>query len=343
MPRWQLAHRVTASEVTGVLVPLSGRDEWERALEGIPHGFTHTWEHCHAMSLTTGMDTFLWRFDEAGDRLVCALMVRPFDEFHDIATPPGVSGFAGGGDPERLRAGWESFTRQAGYVTGYIGLNPFFCPEPWPTGAEAYNCLFALDLRLPAERLLRQMDQNRRRELRKYDELSPRMTTDHERLTRHLRETYAEFAERALPASLRWTPASLEAYCAARQVLLIGLDGPDGIEAVHMYGYTPDAADLLLLAAGVHGKPYTAVLIWHAVERLRDLGVRLLNLGGGAHPDDPISRSKQRFGADRYQLTALREVYDPATYALLCRRTGVDPDAPGYFPAYRRAGSAGVS
>jgi len=285
----------------------------------------------------------LWRFDEGGDRLVCALMVRPFDEFRDIATPPGVSGFAGRGDPERLRSGWGGFTRQAWYVAGYIGLNPFFCPESWRGGAEAYNCLYALDLRLPRERLLRQMDQNRRRELREYEELSTRMTTDRERLTRHLRETYAGFAERSLPASLRWTPATLEAYCAARQVLLIGLDGPDGIEAVHLYGYTPDGADLLLLAADARGKQHTAVLIWHAVERLRDLGVPLLNLGGGAHPDDPISRSKQRFGADRYPLTALREIYDPTAYALLCRRAGVDPEAPGYFPAYRRPGSAGAS
>jgi hypothetical protein len=325
------------------LVPLSARDRWEQALEGLAHGFNHTWEHCSAISLTTGLETFLWCFGEGSDGLICPLMERPFDEFRDVATPPGISGFAGHGEPERLRSAWEKFTGQAGYVAGYVGLNPLFSPEPWRVADGGYNSLFALDLRLSRDQLRARMDRNRQRELRTYEELSGRMITDRERLARYLRETYAAFAARALPPSLRWTPATLEAYCSARQVLLVGLDGPDGVEAALMYGYTAHGADLLLLDASPGGRRHSAVLTWHAVERLQDLGVPLLNLGGGAHHDDAISRAKQRFGADRYSLTALREVYDPATYALLCRRTGVDPEAPGYFPAYRRAGSGGAS
>jgi len=324
-------------------VPLSARDRWEQALEGLAHGFNHTWEHCNAISFTTGLDTFLWCFDEGTDRLICPLMERPFSEFRDVATPPGISGFAGHGAPERLRSAWETFTGEAGYVAGYVGLNPLFSPEPWRGGAEGYNSLFALDLRQSRDQLLARMDRNRRRELRAYEELSDRMITDRERLARYLRETYADFAERALPPSLRWTPATLEAYCSSRQVLLVGLDGPDGIEAALAYGYTAYGADLLLLAASPSGRRHSAVLTWHAVQRLQELGVPLLNLGGGAHHDDPISRAKQRFGADRYPLTALREIYEPAAYALLCRRTGVDPEAPGYFPAYRRVGSADAS
>lgn len=337
--RWIIEPVSAAPELAGILVALSARDRWQQALEGTAHGFTHTWEHCNAISLTTGLDTFLWQFDAGADQLICPLMERSFDEFRDIATPPGISGFAGRGDLELLRSAWEEFTRQSEYVAGYIGLNPLFSPASWRIGAEVHNSSFALDLRQSREQLLARMDRNRQRELRAYEELSARMTTDHERLSRYLRETYSGFAARALPPSLHWTPATLEAYCSARQVLLVGLDGHDGLEAALLYGYTPYGADLLLLSASPSGKRYTAVLIWHAVERLRDLGVPLLNLGGGSHHDDSIARAKQRFGADRYSLTALREIYDPAAYALLCRRTGVDPEAPGYFPAYRRAGS----
>lgn len=322
---------------------VSERDLWERALEGLAHGFTHTWQHCRAISLTTGVDAALWRWEEGPDRLVCPLLERPFDEFRDLATPPGVSGFAGAGDPARLRSSWEQFTMTGGYVSGYVGLNPFFVPAPWRSDAGAYNTLFAIDLRIPREDLLRRMDQNRRRELREYATLIPRMTTDRPRLTRHLLETYQGFAERSLPPSLRWTDATLQAYCEDPQILLLGVEGPDGIDAVHLYGYTAHGADLLLLAAGPGGRRYSAVMIWHAAHLLSDLGVPLLNLGGGAHAEDPISRAKQRFGAERYPLTALREVYDPAVYALLCRRSGVDPEAPGYFPAYRRSGSGSAA
>ena len=36
------------------LVGLGEPDRWREALSGIPHGFAHTWESCHAHRLTTG-------------------------------------------------------------------------------------------------------------------------------------------------------------------------------------------------------------------------------------------------------------------------------------------------
>lgn len=325
--------------MAGVLVPVEERSRWKSALEGIPHGFTHTWEYCHAQSLTTGLNTYLWCFGAGPDRLICPLMERPFDGYTDIATPPGISGFAGTGDYERQRVEWERFVRSRRYVTGYIGLHPLFAPTAWQAGAAAYNSLYILDLRQPAERLLERMDRNRRRELRAYELLATGITTDRTRLTRFVSENYSTFADRiALPINERWTDATLQAYCGASAAFLVGMEGPDGIVAAHVYAHTSYGAEFVLQVAGPNGRQHTTVLIWRAVQILQAMGVPFLNLGGGVTENDAIAQAKQRLGADRPRLTSLREVYNAEAYALLCRRTGVDPDAPGYFPAYRRAG-----
>ena len=77
-------------------------------------------------------------------------------------------------------------------------------------------------------------------------------------------------------------------------------------------------------------------LLWSAVHRLIELGVQLLNLGGGLRPGDKLAQFKQRFGGQRRPLRALQEVYEPAAYAALCRQRGRNPAVrDGFFPAYR--------
>jgi hypothetical protein len=197
-------------------------------------------------------------------------------------------------------------------------------------------------LRQPPERLLQRMDRNRRRELRAHERLSTGIITDRARLTRFLSENYCAFADRiSLPAGERWTQATLQAYCSAPATFLLGMEGSEGILAAHLYAHTSHAAEFVLQVAGPDGRQHTTPLIWHAVRLLQAMGVPLLNLGGGVSEGDAIAQAKQRLGADRYGLAALRQVYDPDSYALLCKRAGQNPEAPGYFPAYRRAGSAG--
>ena len=44
-------------------IPLDSPAEWKEALVGIGHAFSHTWENCYAMHLTTGFRTYLYCFD----------------------------------------------------------------------------------------------------------------------------------------------------------------------------------------------------------------------------------------------------------------------------------------
>jgi hypothetical protein len=108
----------------------------------------------------------------------------------------------------------------------------------------------------------------------------------------------------------------------------------DRLEAVVMFGYTPHVDDYLFGVALPEGRRHAARLLWCGIERLRSLGVPLLNLGGGARPNDGIADFKRRFGATEAPLLGLKQVYRPDVFERLCRAAGADPNGGGYFPGY---------
>ena len=79
------------------LIGLDERDRWRSALAGVPHGFGHTWESCHAFSLTTDLPTYLYLAKCPEGRVVCPLIERSPRGAVDVATPFGFSGFAARG------------------------------------------------------------------------------------------------------------------------------------------------------------------------------------------------------------------------------------------------------
>ncbi|MGH6691952.1 MAG: hypothetical protein ACREF4_14885 [Gammaproteobacteria bacterium] len=322
---------------TSTCVPLEARAEWDAALDGVAHGFTHTWEHCHALYLTSGERTFLCCLEQEGVRIVCPFVERSWGEAIDIATPPGISGFTGTADAAWLPEAWQAFARARGYVTGYIGLNPLFARPSFAEGAKTYNSIYTFDLRRSPDELLARADENRRRQLRDYASSAARVVSDKTRLTHFLIEQYPGFVERVQATQAhRWSAETLRFLCTAKGALLIGTEGDHGIEAVYLFCFTDYAADAVLNVALPSGRAHTSLLVWFAVHHFKERGVPVLNLGGGAREDDDVARAKQRFGCDRLRLRALNQVYDPPKYLELCRRAGVDPFADGWFPAYRR-------
>ena len=316
---------------------MNDRAAWEDALQGIAHGFTHTWHHCHAISLSTGDRPALWFARAEGTAAVCPLVERAIGSHIDITTPPGVAGFAGHGGCDELTSEWRRFVNDRGYVAGYIALHPAYAPDCWRSASVRYNTLFFLDLHLPIESLQAAMDRNRRRELRAFEACRNRLVTDRSRLAGFLVEHYPAFAARVgLEPSARWQPSTIAALCDAPDTLLLGVDGPGGIVVAHLYGFTKHGAEFLLQVAHPEGREHTTGLVWEAVQALQARRIPLLNLGGGVHENDAIAQAKQRMGAMGRPLSALREVYDGAAYAAL---TGASADAvpSGYFPAYRQS------
>jgi hypothetical protein len=318
-------------------IPLDARQEWENALVGVPHAFAHTWGHCRSVYLSTHLPTYLYCFEGGGVRVVCPLSERRYRGQADVVTPYGFGGFAGTGECPAFPEYWIEFVAREEYVCGYIGLNPLLPNESYylAGAASAHNSVFTLDLRLPLEQLLGALHPKRRSQLRAPLPAGTRIVWHTERLAEFFLASYAEFVRRVGAAPVyHFSPETLTFLCSLENLFLVGAEVEGRLEAVAVFGYTPNLGDYLFAVALPHGRHHSARLLWCGVERLRSLGIPLLNLGGGARPDDGIAEFKRRFGARELPLIGLRQIYRADAFEALCRTAGVESNVNGYFPPY---------
>jgi len=320
-------------------IPLDSPAEWKEALVGIGHAFSHTWENCYAMHLTTGFRTYLYCFEAENVRIVCPIAEREFDGHIDIVTPFGFSGFAGNKDYPEFPRYWRNFVKERGYVCGYIALHPRFENSTYFNHSESYstNSLYFLDLTPPLDQIFANLDRNRKRQLKKWEELVSGFILDKSVLTEFLVTNYPDFIRRmnASPANY-FSVETLRFLCDLDNVFMVGTGTRGSIEAVYVFAYTAQAAECLFNVAFPEGRRYTTALLWFGLNRMVSLKVPLLNLGGGIREDDSIADSKQRFGSRKIPFKCLKQIYRPRKYEELCRQANVDrADLDGYFPAYR--------
>ncbi len=329
-----------AATIHEELIPLDDRGPWEAALESVPHAFAHTWTNCHAMAQTSGLATFLYSFESPGARIVCPLAERPIGEYADVVTPYGFSGFVGTGDCPSFSERWREFAERAGYVCGYLIVNPVMGNETYfGEAAGDHKNLFVFDLTLEVEELFARLSTNRRRQIRRAQADGDAIVRDREALSEFFVETYPDFiARRNATASVYdLGERSMRELCASQQVLLLGAQREGRLRSVSLFGFTSHAGDFLFNASLPGEEGHSAMLIWGAVRELKERGVPTLNLGGGVTDDDSLTEFKRRFGTERVPLRNIKHVYRPDVYDALCREAGVDPATTSYFPAYRAA------
>ena len=323
------------------LIPLDERERWIAALADVPHGPAHTWGFCRAVQLTSGARTYLYRYESGAGQVVCALAERAHAGEIDVVTPYGFGGFATSGEWAGFAAAWREFALERGWVCGYIALNPLFA-DAGPFASEEVlvrNRLYVLDLRQGPERLWAGLSRNRRRQLRDWETSGARLELDRSRLARFLVDNYtAFFARKGAGPATDFRRDTVAAMAELDEVLLVGA-GAGELEAVTAFGYTSHVADALFAVSRPGGERHSARLVWWGVERLRDLGVPYLNLGGGIRDGDDVAEFKRRFGASQQPLASLRQVYRPDVYERLCAETGVSPGRSGWFPPYRAPGA----
>lgn len=319
-------------------IPLDRPDQWRQALAGISHSFGHTWENCYAMSLTTGLPTYLYCFESDSVRIVCPITERRHAGVTDIAKPFGFSGFVGNGACPEFAASWKLFAREQGYVCGYLGLNPLldYGGHFEPDEVFPYDTVHLLDLRLDSRSLWENLSSNRKRQLRGWEERSAGFIVDTTVLAEFFLANHRQFFQsRGAGQQYRFSDETLAFLFGLDRVLLVGAAGAGGVEAVSVFAWTDDVGEYLFNVSLPGGKDHGADLIWYGATRLRELGIPLFNLGGGS---GGVGESKRRYGGRELPLRCIKQIYDHGRYARLCRELDIDPEErTGYFPAYHAA------
>lgn len=325
---------------SGEVISLDERVAWEGILAGVPHAFGHTWESCHAMQQTTGYSTHLWHYRSRSAECVCPFAVRSFDGHEDIVTPYGFSGFAGTGEGQEMVAGWKQFAEERGYVCGYIGMNPLLAPEAFLRMPECRSIadLHFLDLDEGPEALLKAMDGNRQRQIRRWERAGRPLLHDRPALAAFFCDNFSTFMQsRQASATYRFSQDTLQLLANSSSSILLGAGSASSIDAAALFAHSPTIGEYLFLVTAPGSERYAVPLIWEGALALKERGVRWLNLGGGVTPHDGVAEFKRRFGGIRLQLPVLEHVYNRSTYDRLCNPLANGPSGSGaYFPPYHR-------
>lgn len=322
---------------TSRIIPLQDVNEWRNTICTVPHGIAHTWEHCYAMQLTSGLETFLYHFADGDTRIICAFAERQFDGTTDIVSPPGFAGFVGcGWNPAALEC-WSQMMSQHQYICGYLALHPTLSDPSW-FGPEArhYGTAYILDLAPPIDSIYSSLSRNRKRELRSADREGIRVWIGGSAVKQFFVRHFSEVTrQRNAKSVYHLSPTTLDFLCTLDNFLLVGA-GRHEVESVTAFAFTSYAAESLYNLSFSPRKSYSTVITWAAAEILHSKKIPVLNLGAGLSPGVGWGEYKRRLGTWERPMYCLKQVYDRPRFVELCALAGTVPDDwGGYFPPYR--------
>jgi hypothetical protein len=192
----------------------------------------------------------------------CPIAEREFDGHIDIVTPFGFSGFAGNKDYPEFPRYWRNFVKKRGYVCGYIALHPRFENSTYFNRSESYstNSLYFLDLTRPLDQIFANLDRNRKRQLKKWEELVS-VYTYKSALTEFLVTNYPDFIRRMNASPTNYAGGNSGILMCLRQ----RIHGWHWYQRKHQsrrFCYTAQAAKCLFNVAFPEGRRYTTALLW---------------------------------------------------------------------------------
>ena len=290
------------------------------------------------MSKQSGLPVYLYRsFDDRRS------LVIPFSERRshctiDILTPYGFSGFtATDSITNRDIEDWTSFCVSRGYTTGYIGLHPLWCPPEISQRTDCFtsNHVHLIDLLKSEEKLLSQLRSRRRSQISLKEE-NCSIVEDSNELRPEFIRLYSRLLERVnASGQYNFSTEVFNLLFEASGTRLIGVRKQDVIVSVSLFTSTNSIADFYLNASDLEGREFSSVIMWHAILHFKKIGIPIFNLGGGIRPNDGVDKYKSYFGGREVSLFAIKQIYDPKTYASACREKELNPEVGvSFFPPY---------
>lgn len=314
------------------VIALEERDRWlnEHRNDGLP---SQSWNYAWALS-ASGVTAKLAVVRAGGARLLVPYVEREWSDTKDIATITGLSGASVSPQSAAPFGLWRDFARSRGWVAGYIRLAPDTDISMLPRSELASrSAVYVLDLE--GQDVWTTASQIVRRKVNRAMRAGVTLVEDRPTLARRLVEIYPQTMQR-IPAakSYYFTAETLARWSFDPSSVILGAQVGDDIEAVCIFLTAGKHAEWHTVGNTISGRTLSAWLIWTGVQRLREMGIRWLNLGGGVRPGDGLHAFKEKFGAAAQPAYALHQIYDREKYRALCPAAH-NHEHSHWFPAYR--------
>jgi hypothetical protein len=319
------------------IISLDEKERWDAEYTegGLP---SQSWNYAWGLS-ASGFNPQLAVVKSKGARMLLPFFERSYMGTTDIATVPGLSGASIVPSTSAPLALWAEFATSRGWIAGYIQLAAGITLDSAPPKSHlaSHNSMFVFDLQ---EWDIYQSISRKFRKQHLYEgrRRSAILVDDRARLAERLRSLYPEYLQRiGLPQG--FSDESIQRWIADPSGFALGAQMGETLEAIHLGRVNRTNAEWHIAAVSEHGRSLGAWIVWNAMERLKKMGVRYFNIGGGIRANDGLHDYKSRFGAIEMPLLSVRQIYDPRRYDELCAQSGI-PSSGNWFPAYRGPGGS---
>jgi hypothetical protein len=135
-------------------------------------------------------------------------------------------------------------------------------------------------------------------------------------------------------AAYGFSAASLQAWALAEEHMVLGAANDQDILAAGVFLISGTRAEFHLAASHPEARHLSSWLLAQSITRLKSMGIRTLNMGGGVRRGDGLYLFKQKFGGKEVRLWILKEIYNAITYRAQCE-LACTSEQESWFPAYR--------
>ncbi len=321
--------------VTVQLIGLGDKESWDHHLTQVPYYFAHTHAYNFALAKSLVSEPKLMVINDEQGIALCPIIERQHKGTYDIATPYGYSGFVCKGVVNNIPNILREFSMQQGYVAGYFQQHPcsnkVIKGDEWSRAKTAYT----LSLQPAIDAILASMPKKQRYDIRKCEQHA--VTTENKSILAPLFIQFytALLKDKSATSVYRFSNQTLTEWIENPDYVLIGTGvSHNQISSIGVFTSELKYGEYLFMASSQ--KNYDRFTLWQAIKRLKSLGCKELNLGGGISENDGVAEFKRRFGAVETATYCLKQIYDETRYATLCSQADVSVDSSSYFPAYYR-------
>lgn len=325
--------------LTHRLIPLRDKERWEQSLNSLPHSVTHTHGYNAALAQSHEGDVYLYvgEDEEAHFKTICPFKFRPIDQWVDVVTPYGLSGFTSTRSYPHFTTFFQEFCQDQKWVCGYVLQHPML-PMPDAFSITAGRTFLFLNLKDSLKDIFKNFSSTHRYEIRRSEDSITLITNDtpqtHQELRAAFLTLYQETTMRVQANALyHFTSQSLLSFLNNPQCLIIGAQHKGTIVAISLFLISSTHGDYFLNASTSDGRIFSKNILWQACQILKERGVHTFNLGGGIREGDPLEQFKHRFGAQKFVTPRLQFIFQPSLYAHLCAQSPAH--SASYFPLYR--------
>ena len=318
-----------------VKVSINDKAEWEVALRNLNVSVYFSWEYLSAISDNYPVPIYLLKIYNCNGGIVLFYTTRTKDnKVFDIYSPYALDGIYHWGDNTGEAFGFLlNYFKENNVVTYYLLVHPGFVKSS--NAFSLHRTVYALDINKPIDEVWKKMHNNHRYEINKFSKCEHKFIENKSALADIFIKLYQNTIDRVNASNTyHFSKNTLHKLINAESTIILGASLGGKIECVVIFLVQNDWAEYFINASTIEGRFATRALIWEVIKRLKNLGVRYINLGGGIQENDHLDQFKRRFGGEAVSIGLYKGIASKNDYDRLCLENNVNTESTSYFPPY---------